>query len=380
MGARDDGRPDRRHVESWDRKVVTDKVRALERARDDGNITKPGVRWTVGEWVEHWLNNIARLTTGGNGWDAYYYATKHIVRHVGAHKLPNLRADHLERMYSKMQENGSSSGTAHQVHRTIRTALNEAVRRGYLVKNPALIAKAPRIEESEIEPLRRGEITRLFTTALKGRNAARWVVAIALGLRQGEALGLRWRDLDLHECTLSVAIQRPRPKWKHGCRGTCGRKHAGHCPDRTNQRKSTTAPKSKAGRRTVGLPQPLIDLLTVHQAEQEAERAKAAELWQEGGWLFTDETGQPLNHRTDHVRWKKLLDAAGVRDARLHDARHTAATVLLELGVPDRAAMQVMGWSNPALAQRYQHATGSVLGQVASRVGTHLWERPGEGN
>jgi hypothetical protein len=80
MGVRDDGRADRRHVESWDRRIVTDKVRALERARDDGNVTKPGVRWTVGEWVEHWLNHIAKATTGGNGWDAYYYATKHIVR------------------------------------------------------------------------------------------------------------------------------------------------------------------------------------------------------------------------------------------------------------------------------------------------------------
>lgn len=72
MGVRDDGKPDRRHVESWDRKTVTDKVRKLERARDEGNVTKPGLRWTVAEWIEHWLNNIATATTGHNGWDAYY--------------------------------------------------------------------------------------------------------------------------------------------------------------------------------------------------------------------------------------------------------------------------------------------------------------------
>jgi integrase len=69
-----------------------------------------------------------------------------------------------------------------------------------------------------------------------------------------------------------------------------------------------------------------------------------------------------------------------VRDARLHDARHTAATVLLELGVPDRAAMQIMGWSNAVLAQRYLHGTGHVLGHVATQVGsTHLWEPPRTG-
>ena len=105
-------------------------------------------------------------------------------------------------------------------------------------------------------------------------------------------------------------------------------------------------------------------------------RKRAAELWTEQDWLFTNEVGNPLNHRTDLAHWKQLLKAAGVRDARLHDARHTAATVLLELGVPDRAAMQIMGWSNAALTQRYQHVTGHVLGSVAAQVGAHPWEAP----
>jgi integrase len=380
MGVRDDGKIDRRHVESWDRKTVTDKVRKLERARDEGNVTKPGLRWTVAEWIEHWLNNIATATTSANGWDAYYYATKHITKHVGAHKLPNLLPDHLESMYRKMQDSGSAAGTANQVHRTARTALNEAVVRGYLAKNPALIAKPPRVEEEEIEPFTRDEITKIFTVALDGRNACRWVVAIALGLRQGEVLGLRWQDVDFHEGTLTVAIQRPRPKWRHGCDQPCGHKHAGHCPRRVNTRKETARPKSKAGRRTIGLPQPLLDQLKLHLIEQGKEREKAAELWDEQGWLFTNEVGRPLNHRTDLARWKQLLEAAGVRDARLHDARHTAATVLLELGVPDRAAMQIMGWSNAALTQRYQHVTGHVLGSVATQVGAHLWETPHHAN
>lgn len=80
---------------------------------------------------------------------------------------------------------------------------------------------------------------------------------------------------------------------------------------------------------------------TRHRTRQGTE--KAAELWDEQGWLFTNEVGNPLNHRTDLAHRKQLLKAAGVRDARLHDARHAAATVLLELGVPDRTAMQIMG-------------------------------------
>jgi integrase len=320
------------------------------------------------------------LTTGHNGWDAYYYATKHITKYVGAHKLPNLLLDHLESMYRRMQDSGSSAGTAHQVHRTVRAALNEAVVRGYLAKNPALIAKPPRVEEEEIEPFKRDEVRKIFTVALSGRNACRWIVAIALGLRQGEVLGLRLQDVDFHECTLTVAIQRTRPKWRHGCGDVCGHKHAGHCPQRVNTRKETAKPKSRAGRRTIGLPPPLLNQLQLHVIEQGEEREKAGELWNEQGWLFTNELGQPLNHRTDLAQWKQLLQAAGVRDARLYDARHTAATVLLELGVPDRAAMQIMGWSNAVLTQRYQHVTGHVLGSVATQVGAHLWDTPPDPN
>ncbi|GAA4828854.1 site-specific integrase [Saccharopolyspora rosea] len=377
MGVRDDGKPDRRHVRGKTRAEVTQKVRELEKARDSGNITKPGEKWTVAEWVDHWLNNIAIATTSDNGWDAYFYAAKHIRKHVGAHKLsPRFLPEHLEAMYRKMQDAGASAATAHQVHRTIRAALNEAVTRGYLAKNPALVAKAPKVEEREIEPFTRAEIAKLFGVALESRNACRWIIAIALGLRQGETLGLRWSDVDFDEGTIKVNIQRPRPKWAHGCGGACGRKHGGHCPQRINLRKETKKPKSRAGERPIGLPEPLLDQLKLHAAEQAAERERAGDLWYEGDWLFTDEVGQPLNHRTDLKRWKDLLVAAGVRDARLHDARHTAATVLLELGVTQRAAEHVMGWSNPSMAKRYMHVTDKVLGMVADKVGESLWEKP----
>ncbi|WP_210435537.1 tyrosine-type recombinase/integrase [Saccharopolyspora sp. ASAGF58] len=91
----------------------------------------------------------------------------------------------------------------------------------------------------------------------------------------------------------------------------------------------------------------MLDQLKLHAVEQAAERERAGDLWHDGDWLVTNEVGQPLNHRTDLKRWKDLLAAAGVRDARLHDARHTAATVLLELRVTQHAAEHVMGWSNP---------------------------------
>jgi integrase len=116
-----------------------------------------------------------------------------------------------------------------------------------------------------------------------------------------------------------------------------------------------------------------VALLRKHHKRQDYERATAGQLRQEGGWVFADPIGNPLNPSTDYHEWKRLLKAADVRDGRLHDARHTAATVLLVLGVPERAVMDLMGWANTAMASRYQHVTAPVLRDVAERIGGLLW-------
>ncbi|MDP9318111.1 MAG: site-specific integrase [Actinomycetota bacterium] len=98
-------------------------------------------------------------------------------------------------------------------------------------------------------------------------------------------------------------------------------------------------------------------------------------MWAEGNWVFTTPTGQPVNPNTDYREWKALHSAAGGRDARLHDARHTAATVLLLLGVPERTVMGLMGWSSTSMAARYQHVIDPIRRDVASRVGGYLWDK-----
>jgi integrase len=100
-------------------------------------------------------------------------------------------------------------------------------------------------------------------------------------------------------------------------------------------------------------------------------------MWADGGWVFASPTGEPLNPNTDYHEWKALLKRAKVREMRLHDARHTAATMLLALGVQERAAMGIMGWSSTAMAARYQHMTDPIRRDIAKRVGGMLWA-PGD--
>jgi integrase len=142
----------------------------------------------------------------------------------------------------------------------------------------------------------------------------------------------------------------------------------------------TAEVKSRAGKRTVGLPDPVIEVLKEHRGKQNTERWKAGDLWREEGWVFTNQLGGPTHIRVDHDTWKALLKRAGVRDARLHDARHTAATMLLVLGVPQRAVMDVMGWSEASMAGRYQHVTSEITAAIADKVGGLYWgSTPDEG-
>ncbi|MEV6506311.1 tyrosine-type recombinase/integrase [Streptomyces sp. NPDC051642] len=382
VGVKDDGSPDRRHASRKTRAEITKVVRELERQRDAGSVRKAGQHWTVQTWLTHWVENIAAPSVGEYTIDGYRVAVyRHLIPGLGAHRLEKLEPEHIERLYKKMQEAGSTAGTAHQAHRTLNTSLNEAVRRRHITLNPVSIAKAPKLEEEEVEPYTIEEVQRLLLEAEKHRNTARWVIALALGLRQGEVLGLTWEDVHFDAGVIRVRQSRLRPRYKHGCANRCGRK-PGYCPQKINTRKETKGTKSKAGKRPIGVPEELLKLLLQHKEEQARERVLARDLWVEKGYVFTSPTGEPLNPNTDYHRWKDLLKAAGVRDGRLHDARHTAATVLLILGVPDAVVDRIMGWepgNSARMRRRYQHLTGRVLRDTAAKVSGLLWPMAADG-
>jgi hypothetical protein len=133
---------------------VVQKVRKLEQERDSGRTRRASRKvWTVEEWLRHWLENISAPFVKENTARGYRVAIEvHPIPGVGKHRLDKLEPEHLERLYVRMMQAGSSAGTAHQAHRTVRTALNEALRRRYITSNPAQLAKAPRLVEKEIEP------------------------------------------------------------------------------------------------------------------------------------------------------------------------------------------------------------------------------------
>lgn len=413
MGTRDDGKPDRRHVERKTEAEVIRAVRELEKQRDAGKVKKPGHAWTVERWLRHWVENIAAPTVRRTTMVGYRSSVyNHLIPGVGAHRLSKLEPEHLEKLYAKLQRPPSDGGkglaaaTVHLAHRTLRVALGEAVNRRHVVENVAKIAKPPKIEEDEIVPFSVDEARRILATAKDFRNGARFVIALTLGLRRGEALGLKWSDIDVtwrHGCpkgdgcreqvaplceqrqmkSATMTIRRAVQQfiWQHGCltkadQPTCGKRYGAHCPSRHSGGVVTTDVKSRAGRRTVGIPAPVVVEIERHREAQAIERAHAGDLWQEDGWVFTNRLGGPVHPTVDHEKWKELLRTAGVRNARLHDARHTAATMLLVLRVPLPAVMEVMGWSDASIAKRYMHVPAEFLAAIADQVGNLVGPRP----
>ncbi|WP_327253654.1 tyrosine-type recombinase/integrase [Streptomyces sp. NBC_01244] len=380
MGYRDNGEPYRRHITRTTEDLLMEEVKRLEKQRDQGTAQQPGKLWTVEKWLWHWVENIAKEVVSENTYDGYEVAVRvHLVPGIGRHRIDRLEPEHLESLYRRMKAKGSKPATAHQAHRTARTALGEAVRRGHAAKNAAALAKPPRVEEAEdeIEPYSVEEIQSLLIEVNKRRNSARWMLALALGLRQGETLGLRWADVDLENEYLKLRRNRLRPKYAHGCKeaAPCGRK-AGYCPLRSQVRRETKNTKSRAGRRAVPLPGPLVRMLRAHKEVQARERKAASDLWTESEYVFTKPRGGPLSPNTDYHDWKKLIGDAGVRDARLHDARHTAATVLMLLGVPDRVIDQIMGWepgTSARMRARYLHVPDAMLKDVAQKIAEAIW-------
>ena len=244
---------------------------------------------------------------------------------MGAVKLRSLTPEHIERVYAAVLDAGCGPGSVAHVRRTVSAALNAAARRGHIPRNPVPLADMPRpADEEELEPYDAAEIGALLSTSRRRRNGVRWSLAF-LGLRQGEALALRWDDVDLERGEARIRHTLTWLPWQHGCapvyaEPVCGER-ASACPRRHGGGAHLGPPKSKAGRRTIAIPEPVLAELRDQHRRQAAERIAAGSLWTDRGFIVTNHTGGPVDRSTDTGDWGDLVRCAGVRRLRLHDRR-----------------------------------------------------------
>lgn len=335
------------------------------REQHSANTLPIGKPPTLEQWLNVWHarhqkknKERTRITYRG-------HIDNYLIPLLGHHRLDRLTSEDIEDAWETLLEHGNpllgdkarplSGTTVHNVHVTLRRALRVAMQKKKLAANPASpdAMDAPPKSDAEVEPLSTVEWQAVRDTAAGlDWNGARWTVALALGLRQGESLGLRWTDVDLDAGTLAVrqTIYRlPKQGLVFG------------------------KPKSKRSNRDMVMPGPLVAQLKAHRKAQTEARLLAGDHWTDSGLVFTYRDGRPIDPRQDRVHWAALLDAAGVEHTRLHNARHTAATMLLLQGVDQRVVMDIMGWSQVSTAANYQHAVAEAKRDAADKMGSAYW-------
>jgi integrase len=355
MGAKGDGSRDRRHVSAATRAAVVEKVKALEAKRDAGMVGAAGRAMLVEEWLDYWAENIASVRVRARTLATYRTMIRlHLNPYIGKRRLDQLQPEHLEQTYKQLLGKGLSPASVLRVHRMLHRALKIAMQRDRVTRNVATLVEPPRQERPKTpEPLDVEECKRVLAAAEGLRNSARWTVALALGLRQSEALALQWKDIDFDRGTLSV---------RRGLHRVPG------------EGLVFTEPKTDRSRRTIAVPAPLIEALRKQRVAQNEERLVAGTEWDDWDLVFAQPNGRPLDKHSDYEAWIKLLNRAKVRHIRLHDGRHTAATLLLTAGVHPRVVMELLGHSQMrTTTDIYSHVMPALAQEAADRMAKTLW-------
>ena len=356
---------------------------ALRQARiDQATSAAPGPQGlTVAEWLHRWLEDVARPTVRPTTFRDYATTVRrHLIPTLGSTRLTRLTPGDVRAMHHHVSASVSVSA-ANKAHRVLRAALSDAEREGLVGRNAARLVRTPTIT-SPRSALSTSDTRRILAASRTDRLDSRWIAALLTGARQGELLGLQWDRVDLDAGTLDLAWQLQALGYRHGCRRRttghgCGKARAGSCPGREldipagfehtplRGRLCLTRPKSSAGRRLIPLPPILVDALRRHR---EATRDHLAPF----GLVWSTSDGAPIPARDDLAAWHDLLTRAGVPRAHLHAARHTTATLLMDLGVDVTVIQSILGHAQALTTQRYQHADLTMSRTALARLADHL--------
>jgi integrase len=346
----------------------------------------------LGKYLDHWLTTVAPARYKPSTLVSYTPITRiYIVPALGKKPLSRLtpadirkfladfkggclcctrRVDHKRQQdkrvccaVGKCCQRRPSARTVQYAHAVLRSALQNAVREELLARNVARLVETPTVPHKEVQPMTAEEARTLLRTARDHRLYALWLLLVSTGLRRGEVLGLSWNDIDLTAGQLRV---------RRNLQRVAGGLVLG-------------TPKTLRSRRTIALPASCVVRLKQHQERQEQERAEAGMDWQPLDWqpadglLFTSLTGTAIDPRSLNRQLAVLCRRAKLRPVRIHDLRHTCASLLLAEGVAVRTIMETLGHSNISMTlDTYAHVMETTLKEAATRMNDVLAEGGGD--
>jgi len=314
----------------------------------DHGLTFAAANVRVSEYLTEW-SKVMKHSLSPKTWVRYDQIVRdHLVPTLGKIKVIELKPGRLQFLYAEKLEAGFSPRSVRMMHAVLRGALNQAIKWGIIVRNPALAAKPPKrlIKEMKYLPLEQVEV--LLAAVENTRFAALYHIAVTTGLRQGELLGLKWADLDWENRQLQIRRQLQRIH-KEGLQ--------------------FLEPKTSGSNRVVALGKLTIEKLKKHREIQSKQKTEAGKKWQENDLLFPSTIGTPLDPRNIAKHFENLLKEIKIPRVRFHDLRHTAATLMLQRGIHPKVVQERLGHSSISLTlDTYSHVIPSMQGDAADEI------------
>jgi integrase len=344
------------------RREVAEKLASASQENRQGTFVAAH-RVTLGEWVDTWLWEYKRPSVRPLTFDSYeMLVRKHLKPALGNIPLRDLQPEHVQRFYNEKAREGCSARTIRYLHTLLYGTLAQAEKNQLIARNIASLVKPPRKERKEMQTLTLQQVTDGLLPALtEDRLFAAVFLLFGTGLRRGELLALRWRDVNLETGVLHVRQTLARVR-NHGARE--GEKKT---------RLAFQEPKTAYSRRTVPIPEGCLVALRQHKARQAEERLLLGSAYEDPELVFCWPDGRPINPRHLNTHFDKILKRAGLPPVRLHDLRHTFATLMLELGESPKTVQAMLGHSSVAITlDIYSHVSLELEKKAASRLNAAL--------
>jgi integrase len=333
------GKRRRKVIYGKTRKEVADKLKAIHRDQAAGINVATG-RQTVKAFLERWLE-VSKQRNKTRTYEGYErIVALYLVPHLGHIVLGKLAPEHVQMMIDRL---ALAPNTVRNIRAVLRRALNQALKWKLVSRNVATLVETPRITQEEMSALDQQQ-ARVLLRVLKGdRLEALYRVALSLGLRRGEVLGLRWQDIDLDTATLRIAqtVQRTR-----------------------TQGLIIDTPKTKSSLRTLSIPPVLLAVLKRHRSRQEGEGIDNPH-----DLVFISTTGTPLEPDNITHRFKAFAKAAELPDdIHFHSLRHSCATLLLAQSVPMYVVKDILGHDQISTTMKYTHPTPETMRDATAEL------------
>ncbi|MGC0340033.1 integrase [Streptomyces sp. SLBN-8D4] len=324
-------------------------------AKVDQGVPVPTRSAKLSDWLPYWLDNIVKPRRKLSTYDKYEtHVRLYLVPMLGSKRLESLGVADIRRFLTQL-ENRTTAATAKESHRVLRSALSAACREELIARNVAGLVEPPRASSRELSPWTLDETLDFLAASRKDPLYAAFVLAIAMGLRRGELVGLRWTDVDLDKRVLYIRQQTQR------------RRGVLYDDDTKNRRN-----------RALPLPAMCVAPLRWHRMRQVVARQRAGESWDDGGYVFATRNGRPVEPRNVYRSFTRVAQSAGLRVIRLHDARHGCATLLTAAGVAPRVVMEILGHSQISITMDvYTHVVQDTQREAISHMDRLLKRRPG---